>query len=262
MNPQSLPFMKTTLTLNSWVKCPKPNPQAKLRLFCFPYAGGWSLSFRTWSDNLPTTIEVCPIELPGRGTRSSEAPLTQLKPLIERLAQALLPQLDRPFAFFGHSMGGLVCFELARFLRQNYGLIPSHLFVSGRGAPQLPRQEPPIHGLPEPEFIEELRRLNGTPEAVWAHPELRELLLPALRADFAILETYVYTPAPPFDWPITAFGGLQDLEVSCEELEAWRVQTSASFSLRMIPGDHFFLHSGKTFLFQLLSQELQNYVVR
>jgi medium-chain acyl-[acyl-carrier-protein] hydrolase len=254
--------MKTTLTRNSWVKCPKPNPKAQLRLFCFPYAGGWSLSFRTWPDNLPTTVEVCPIELPGRGTRLSEAPLTRLEPLIEKLTQALLPYLDRPFAFFGHSMGGLVCFQLARFLRQNYGLIPSHLFVSGRGAPHFPRQEPPIHGLPEPDFLEELRRLNGTPEAVLAHLELRSLLLPALRADFAILETYVYTPAPPLDCPITAFGGLQDLEVTCEKLEAWRVQTSASFSLQMIPGDHFFLHSAETFLCQLLSQELQNYVVR
>ncbi|NEQ21294.1 MAG: thioesterase [Microcoleus sp. SIO2G3] len=245
-----------------WITCPRFNPQAKLRLFCFPYAGGGAMGFRTWLERLPSSVEVCPIELPGRGTRLIEPPFTRLEPLIQAIAQVLLPYLDKPFTFFGHSMGGLVCFELARLLRRNYSQSPVHLFVSGRRAPQIAEPKPPIHTLPEPEFLEELRRLNGTPEAVLEHTELIQLLLPTLRADFAVLETYVYASQPPLDCPITAFGGLQDSEVSREELEVWREQTNASFSLQMFPGDHFFLHSSQSLLLQSLSQELHQIASR
>ncbi|NJO48502.1 MAG: thioesterase [Leptolyngbyaceae cyanobacterium RM2_2_4] len=224
----------------AWVTCPTPKPDAHLRLFCFPYAGGSSLNFRSWADHLPATVELCPIELPGRGPRMQEKPFTQLQPLIQAIAPALIPYLDKSFAFFGHSMGALVSFELAHLLRKDFGCSPSHLFVSGRRAPQLPDPDPPIHTLPDAEFIEELRRLNGTPEAVLQHDELMQLLLPTLRADFAVLETYRYTPAPPFDCPITAFGGLQDQDVGSEPLGAWREQTCADFSLHLFPGDHFF----------------------
>jgi medium-chain acyl-[acyl-carrier-protein] hydrolase len=157
-------------------------------------------------------------------------------------------------------MGGLVSFELARLLRKKYGLNPAHLFVSGYRAPQVPDPDPPIHALPEPEFLEELRRLNGTPEAVLENAELMQLLLPALRADFAVIETYAYIPESPLDCPITAFGGLQDREVSCDDLEAWREQTNAAFSLQTLPGDHFFLHSAQPLLLQSLSQKLYGHI--
>lgn len=248
--------MTTTPTYDSWVTFPRPNPQASLRLFCFAYAGGGALSFRAWSGSLPPTVEVCPIELPGRGTQVRLDPFTRLSPLVQAIAQALLPHLDKPFAFFGHSMGGLIGFELARLLRREYGLNPVHLFVSGRRAPQIPDSDPPIHALPDFEFLEELRHLNGTPEAVLENTELMQLLLPVLRADFAVIETYVYTPGPALDCSITAFGGLQDCEVRCDRLEAWREQTNASFSLQMLPGDHFFLNSAQPLLLQALSREL------
>lgn len=254
--------MTTTLTSAAWVTCPRPNPQARLRLFCFPYAGGWALNFRTWPESLPTTVEVCPVQLPGRGTRLLEPPFTRLEPLVQALAIALFPHLDKPFAFFGHSMGGLVSFELARLLRRKYGLGPVHLFVSGCRAPHVPATKPQIHALPEPAFLEELRHLNGTPEAVLKNAELRQLFLPALRADFAVVETYVYTVEPTQDFPITAFGGLQDPQLSCDQLEAWRDQTNASFSLHMFPGDHFFLHSAQPLLLQTLSQKLHQLVSR
>ncbi|HEY9797280.1 MAG TPA: thioesterase II family protein [Leptolyngbyaceae cyanobacterium] len=252
--------MTTTSTFDTWVSWHKPNPQASLRLFCFPYAGGAALTFRTWPDSLAMALEVCPVELPGRGKRITSAPFTRLQPLVQAIAQALLPHLDKPFAFFGHSMGGLVSFELARLLRKKYGLNPAHLFVSGYRAPQVPDPDPPIHALPEPEFLEELRRLNGTPEAVLENAELMQLLLPALRADFAVIETYAYIPESPLDCPITAFGGLQDREVSCDDLEAWREQTNAAFSLQMLPGDHFFLHSAQPLLLQSLSQKLYGHI--
>lgn len=247
---------------NPWVTCPQTNPHASLRLFCFPYAGGSALSFRNWPTYLPLTVEVRPIELPGRGRRLKEAPATRLSPLVGAIAQSLLPYLDKPFAFFGHSMGGLISFETARLLRRVYGRSPAHLFVSGRRAPQIPNLDSPVHVLPDAEFLKELRHLNGTPEAVLANEELMQLLLPTLRADFAVLETYVYQPEPPLNCPLTAFGGLQDPEVSCETLEAWQEQTSAEFSLQMFLGDHFFIHTAHALLLQSLNQALSQIISR
>jgi medium-chain acyl-[acyl-carrier-protein] hydrolase len=249
--------MTTTPSFNSWIKFPKPNPLANLRLFCFPYAGGSSVIFRTWSNGLPETVEVCAVELPGRGAQIKTPPFHRLQPLIEALTPVLLPYLDKPFALFGHSMGALVSFELARLLRKQHGLIPIHLFVSGRRAPEMNDTKPPIHDLPEAAFKEELRRFNGTPEAVLENAELMQLLLPIIRADFAVLETYIYTTEPPFDCPITAFCGLQDPEANGEEMEGWRNHTTADFSLHMLPGDHFFIQSAQALLLAKLGQELQ-----
>ncbi|HHP7244069.1 MAG TPA: thioesterase II family protein [Elainellaceae cyanobacterium] len=246
----------TIASSNAWVTCPQPNPHASLRLFCFPYAGGSAFTFRGWADQLPATVELCPIELPGRGLRMRENPFTRMLPLVRAIAPFLLPYLDKPFAFFGHSMGALVSFELARLLRRTYGRNPSHLFVSGRRAPQVPDLDPPIHTLPNSEFLQELSRLNGTPEAVLQNHELMQLLMPTLRADFAVLETYAYIPELTLDCPITAFGGLHDPEVCCKILEAWREQTCTAFSLEMFPGDHFFLHTAQSLLMQSLSQTL------
>ncbi|ARV58393.1 putative thioesterase [Nostocales cyanobacterium HT-58-2] len=248
--------MTTRQTFHSWVTCPQPNPQAFLRLFCLPYAGGSSLIFRTWSNSLPTTVEVCPIELAGRGTQMKSAPFTRLEPLVQAIVPVLKPHLDKPFAFFGHSMGALLSFEIARQLRREYGIVPDQLFVSGRRAPQIPNPKPPMHALPESKFKQELRRLNGTPEAVLENAELMQLLVPILRADFAVLETYVYNTEPPLHCPITVFGGLQDQEASYEELQAWQKQTTAAFLIQMFPGNHFFLHSAQSLLLQYLSQEL------
>lgn len=249
--------MKTNiLNLNSWIICPQPHPQAHLRLFCFPYAGGSSVIFRSWTNSLPATVEVCAVEIPGRGRQIKLPPFNRIEPLVEAIASNIHPYLDKPFAFFGHSMGGLVSFELARLLRKKYAITPAHLFISGRRAPQVPNSKPPIHNLPEPAFVEELRHLNGTPKAVLENAELMQLFLPILRADFAVLETYVYTPEPPLNCPITVFGGIQDSEVGCDELQVWQEQTTATFSLNMFLGDHFFLHSAQSLLLESLVKYL------
>lgn len=243
-------------TFKSWATNSSTNFDAELRLFCFPYAGGGASSFRSWSTSLTPVAEVCPVELPGHGCRLLEHPFTQLEPLIQSLARTLLPYLDKPFAFFGHSMGGLISFELAQLLRQKYNLSPVHLFISGRRAPQIPTSESPIHNLPKSEFLNKLRRFNGTPEAVLEDTELMKLLLPALRADFALLGTYVYVSKPRLDCPITVLGGLQDLEASYNDLEAWREQTNAAFSLQMFEGDHFFIHSIQSSLLEFIDREI------
>jgi medium-chain acyl-[acyl-carrier-protein] hydrolase len=172
------------------------------------------------------------------------------------LVEALRPHLNMPLAFFGHSMGALLSFEIARQLRRDRDRGPLHLFVSGHRAPQLPNPDPHIHALPEPEFIEELRRFSGTPEIVLQQAELMELLLPALRADFSMTETYVYSAEEPLDAGITAFGGGQDPKVRPDELLPWREQTRSSFTIRVFPGDHFFLLSARTHILQALSEEL------
>ncbi|MEH2244084.1 thioesterase II family protein [Nostoc sp.] len=249
--------MTPTPSFNSWVICPQPNPQANLRLFCFPYAGGNSAIFRTWPNNLPSNVEVCAVEYPGRGRQIQSAPLTRLEPLVEAIAPILIPYLDKPFAFFGHSMGGLVSFELTRLLCSKYSLTPFHLFISARRAPQIPLTKPPLHVLSDPDLINELHSLNGTPKAVLESPELMQMFLPILRADFAVLETYIYIQKQPLECPITVFGGLQDQEVSHEYLQAWQEQTIAAFSLHEFNGDHFFIHSHQELLFKFISQELQ-----
>lgn len=249
--------MTSATAVDRWIAFRTPNPQARLRLFCFPYAGTGASIFRTWSDGLPADVEVCPIQFPGRGTRLMETPFTRLAPLVQTLAQALAPLLDKPFAFFGHSLGALVGFEVARQLRRQSGVQPVRLFVSADRAPQIPPRDRPIHALPEREFLVELRRLNGIPEKVWEDAELMQIMLPVLRADFAAYETYVYPTEPPLDCFIASFGGLEDMKVSRSDLEAWRDQTSASFSLRMFPGDHFFLNATQPLLLQVLAQQLR-----
>lgn len=191
--------------------------------------------------------------------RLKEPPFDRLAPLAEAIVEALLPCLDKPFAFLGHSMGALISFEVARRLRRIHRE-PGQMFVSGRWAPQWPDPDPPTHALPEAEFIAELRRLNGTPEAVLGNRELMQLLLPTLRADFAVLETCGYEPEPSLTCPIVAFGGLQDPDVTCEMLEAWRQQTCSGFSLQMLPGDHFFLHAAQPMLQQALYRALSSLI--
>jgi medium-chain acyl-[acyl-carrier-protein] hydrolase len=232
-----------------------PNLQARLRLFCFPYAGGGTLSYRQWAAHLPD-LEITLVRLPGRERRLSEPPLTKLDALVKTLAAEILPYCDRPFAFFGHSMGGLIAFELARSLRRCDHPQPVHLLLSGCRAPHLPSLHLPIHSLSDADFIQELRRYNGTPEAVLTNAELMQFFLPTLRADFTLIETYCHTAEPPLDRPITVFGGLQDAEINPEDLEAWRAYTTENFVRHLLPGDHFFMHSAQALLLQHIAYSL------
>src|SRR5262249_49396328 len=146
--------------------------------------------------------------------------------------------------------------ELARLLRRERGLEPVHLFVSGRNAPQVAEPDPPTYALPEPEFLAELQRLEGTPKEVLEHPELMQVMLPLIRADFEALQTYVYEAEPPLSCPISAFGGLLDPGFNREELSAWRELTTASFSLRVFPGNHFFINNDQRLVVHAVVQDL------
>jgi medium-chain acyl-[acyl-carrier-protein] hydrolase len=250
--------MTSTTQANSlWLGRRRPVPDARLRLFCFPYAGGTAQIYRQWPDYLPTDVEVCAIQLPGRGSRLHQPAFTRLTALVEPLTEAIAQHLDKPFAFFGHSMGALISFEVARRLRASGRREPEALFVSGRRAPHIEEPEPVTYNLPDAELSEELRRLNGTPGEVLEHPELLQLMLPILRADFEVCQTYSYTSEPPLDYPVWTLGGMQDEDVPFEHLEAWRDQTTSQFKLLKFPGDHFFLHSSQSLLLRTISGELR-----
>ena len=225
---------------NSWFGRAEPAPRAAHRLFCLPYAGGSAASYRDWHALAPDGIQVCPVELPGRGGRFGEPTLTRLRPLVDALAGALAPYLDRPFAVFGHSMGGLLAFELARTLRRRGLPLPAHLFVSAAAAPDLPRSRPPVHHATDAEVMDELRLLGGTPPELLDDKEVMELMLPVIRADFSVLETYEYRPGPPLPVPLTVFGGADDPLVPVRSLDGWRRQSAAA-RLHVLPGGHFFV---------------------
>src|SRR5512140_477997 len=228
-----------------WIVRPRPNPQAALRLLCFPYAGGGSSVFRTWPADLPADVELLAVELPGRDTRFGERPIARLAPLVTALADAVIPLLQAPFAIYGHSLGALVGFSFARELRRRSFRLPVHLFMSGRRAPQLPERSP-LHQLPDPEFLAALHRLGGIRDAVFQATELMAVYLPILRADITVSEAEVAAPEEPLACPITVLGGLSDERTSIDELDAWRPQTSAAFERELFPGGHFFLQSERT----------------
>lgn len=249
------------LRTNPWLASFESSERVSLRLFCFPYAGGGAWIYRDWHRFLPESIGVYAAQLPGRGDRLTEPPFVDLPALIEPLTEAIKSYLDKPLAFFGHSMGALIAFELARKLRGEYGIEPAHLFVSGCRAPQFPVSDAVTYNLEDAEFIEELRRLNGTPREMLENPELMQLMGPVLRADFQLCQTYAYTDSPRLRCPITVFGGLKDNDVTRESLQPWRDHTSASFALRLLPGDHFFLHSAAAILLRMIAQELHHLII-
>ncbi len=230
---------------------------AQMRLFCFPYAGGNAAVFQKWHRLFPEWIEVCPLQYPGRGNRMREPPFTNAIPLAHDLARALPSLLDLPFAFFGHSMGGIIAFEVVRELRRKQLPQPLHLFVSSIRAPQFPNRDGLAYDMPEPQFKVELRRLNGTPNEVLENDELMGLMLPMLRADFSVAQTYAYVEEERLSFPLTVYGGLEDPSVSLTELEGWREHTRGEFKLQMFSGDHFYLHASELLLTADVLRELR-----
>jgi medium-chain acyl-[acyl-carrier-protein] hydrolase len=247
---------------STWFRGSPVRGDIDLRLFCFPYAGGAAMIYRDWPAHLPSSVQVIGVELPGRGGRSREPALVNLSSVVEVLADEIDSLLDRPFAFFGHSMGALIAFELARHLRRRGQREPLLLLASGSGAPQTPEKASITYNLPDDEFIAELQRIDGTPKEALEHRELMELVVPLLRADFQLIQTHLSKIEAPLSFPITAFGGLQDGNVRRDTLLGWKEQTSSSFVLRMLPGDHFFIRSSQGVLLRLISRELAELMTR
>jgi len=220
------------------------------RLFWFPHAGGGAAA----AGGLR---HVCPVRLPGRELRRAEAPFERMAPLVEALAHAIEPFLSEPFAFFGHSMGAAVAFELARLLRRRGLPLPKMLIASAARAPQYRRNHVPPPAPSDSGLLAQLRQLEGIPAEVLDDPALMRAILPALRADTALYRNYVYSEEPPLACPIRAYGGDADPNVTREHLEAWVAQTSVSFAVRMFSGGHFYLNAGRAALERALLEDLE-----
>lgn len=229
--------------------------QPEQRLFCFSYAGGGASVFRGWHHLIGERIDLCAVQLPGRECRATEPAVRRLEDLLPQLADVIAPLCDVPFAFFGHSMGALVAFELARLLRRRGMAQPAQLLLSAFRAPQLPNPNIRIYHLPD-EVLKTVLLKEGTPQEVLRNDELMKVLLPTLRADFELCDTYAYRPETALDIPIHAFGGHQDVRVGREDLQAWDQQAGNTFDLTMLPGSHFFLHSAKHLLVDAVNSTL------
>jgi surfactin synthase thioesterase subunit len=238
---------------------PIPRPDAAIRLYCFPHAGGAAASYVGWARALETSsLEVAAAQLPGRNGVPNETPCDDLDRLVEMFADAIEAMTDRPFAFFGHSLGALIAFEVARGLRKRHAPGPMHLFVSGAFAPQLPTDGAALrHIEDDTAFLEAVAaKYGGVPKIVLEQADLRSSVVPALRADLSLTETYVYRTAPPLECPISAYAGSADPIVSRERLARWREQTSGEFSSRLFDGHHFYLNRCRDALLTELTERL------
>jgi len=230
-----------------------------MRLFCLPYAGGSAVAiYGRWARQLPAGTEVIPVELPGRGSRIGETPVPSAAAMITDALRTVLPYRDEPFALFGHSLGAVLVFEMARRLEHEYGRPPVHLFVSGFGAPDEPVTPDLAYLLPDREFRDRLHALAGTPREVLDNDDLMELVLPTLRADFAAIAQWRYRPGPPLSCPVTAFGGLADPEVAVASLAGWERQSTASCEVRLLPGTHFYINESPDLLLPAIASRLHD----
>ncbi len=239
----------------------QPNASRRLRLYCFPYSGGNAVSYSPWQRELDPAIEVCAVQLPGRGARFREKPYSSFSTLIEALAELIRHQDNLPFAFFGHSLGAMMAFELARYCRQHGLPMPEHLFASGCNAPayRSKTKSKRLHELEDDALIDALKDFNGTPQEILENRELMNLVLPMIRADFALGADYKYQAGPPLEIPITVLAGKQDKHVELKGVEAWRKETVKDCRIHWFEGDHFFINSERSAVLECLSADLQKY---
>lgn len=227
-----------------WYAVFRPRPVVRNRLICLPYAGGGSSIYRPWADaleRLAPDTELVAVRLPGRESRFTEPCLTDVAEVAPPLAAALAPLLDRPYVLFGHSMGAAIACDLARVLMAR-GRAPGLLAVSGRRAPHRSSTRPPAYALPDDQFRNRLADMGGTPPELLECRELMDLLLPMIRADFRLAETFVRERPEPLPCPMIAFAGSDDDDAGPEEVACWGAWAGSGFELQALPGGHFFLH--------------------
>ena len=243
-----------------WIRVLKPREDARLRLICLAHAGGGAGEFSAWPGALPPRIEVLGVELPGRGSRRAEPLVTDLERLIEGLAPALETRLEPRWAIFGHSMGGLLAFELVRALRGLGVAEPAFMWVAACRAPDQLGTGGSDHALPADQLVERLRPLGGIPEEIAAHPAALRAFLPTLRADLQAVEGYRYRPEQPLHCPIVALGGESDPAVTPGDLDGWAVHTTGAFRALTLPGAHFVTRSSRAELLGLIGAEARAWI--
>jgi medium-chain acyl-[acyl-carrier-protein] hydrolase len=247
-------------TADRWIFRPVPRPHARLRLFCFPYAGGGASIFRQWAEVLPENIELLGVRLPGRENRISERAFDDWQALLPVLADMVTSHADRPYALFGHSLGGAMTYEITRAIESAGGNRPELLIVSGIRSPETPLYRAPIFALPLPEFIAGLRDMNGTPAEILDNRDLMAFFEPTLRADIRLADTWSSPPDVRLGTGIVAFSGTEDHIASEQDMRGWQQRTSSSFAQYVFEGDHFFIHSPDNFIVDTIAQVLAPHV--
>ncbi|MDI6412291.1 alpha/beta fold hydrolase [Streptomyces albus] len=243
-----------------WIRRYFPSAEAEVQLICLPHAGGSASYYRPVAQALSPRIEVLAVQYPGRQDRRHEPVIDDLGTLAARVSEILAPALDRPFAFFGHSMGATLAYEVARRLEQR-GRYAERLFVSARRAPSRVRDER-VHLRDDHGLIADVRALSGTNQQVFGDEEMLRMVLPALRGDYRAAETYRHTPGPRLRCPVTALVGDSDPKASQEEVADWGTHTEGDFELRTYPGGHFYLLDHTADVLSLIEERLSEPALR
>jgi len=230
----------------------------KIKLFCLPYAGGTAMIYSSWKKNLHSEIELFPIELAGRGKRCKEPFYSNVYEAVDDIYNAIKDELDgTSFAFYGHSMGTVLVYELIYKIKELMNLEPVYAFFSGRYPPQVKKTEKFCYKMPENEFIQEIRSLGGTPEEFFENRELMEIFLPILRADYMLIELYNHAPKPgKLGMGITVFNGKQDKYVTHDDLEEWQYITSGKNEVIEFDGGHFFIFDNQKEIISVINDKL------
>ncbi|MER8262134.1 thioesterase II family protein [Streptomyces albidoflavus] len=246
--------MTHTRETGAWIRRYHPAPGAGVRLVCLPHAGGSASYWFPMSAALAPRVDVLSVQYPGRQDRHAEPCRESVAELADGVAEALAPYTGRPLALFGHSMGAVVGFEVARRLEER-GTTPAALFVSGRRAPSLHRDEN-VHQRDTEGIVAELKQLGGTDQRAFADPEILDMILPAVRADYKAVESYRYAPGTPLSCPLHVLTGDTDPRVTLDEARAWQSHTTGDVTLRVFSGGHFYLTDHQPAILSLVTDEL------
>ncbi len=245
---------------NPWFQVSKPVKNPLMRLFCFPYAGGSAYIYQDWFKYLPVEIEVIGVQYPGRGMRFTETPITNITEMLSELEIAISPYLDKPFAFFGHSNGGLISFELGRLLQSRGIDTQKYQFISAKRAIHLPHRGKKLHALPQDDFIKELVHLGGTPEEMLKNPEIMALFIPVLKADFAISETFNYSGTQRLNCNASLLYGEDDKDIPEADILKWHELINGTVQSKKFDGHHFFINSQKDLVLAYVNSQLKTLV--
>jgi len=243
MRPVSLRYSAIDMSdssTNRWLEGLHVETSATLRIFAIPYAGASSYLYRGWHRQMPPGIQLCPIQLPGRGKRTAEPPCLRMDELVGPMCEGLAPHLEQPFALFGHSMGGLIAFALAHRLETQFGLKSVALIVAGCSPPHVKRNSVKLHEWSNDDLIEELRQRGGTPAEVLSCAPIMRVTLSLMRADFELIYNYQTDPAIQLERPIYGFAGSEDVEDGPSSMHRWKEITTRGFTMSTIPGGHLF----------------------